>query len=73
MRYTEDDAGREPTMSEFRAMDAQDEGAEACDDGIPLDANPYPHCSRLSGAWTDGWKTQSYRGMSDDEDDQALL
>ena len=48
----------EPKGIEFAAMDANDDGAEANERGVPLEANPHTACTRLHTAWADGWNTQ---------------
>lgn len=42
---------------EFAAMDAIDDGVEANERGLPLEANPHWAGTRLYNAWADGWNS----------------
>jgi len=55
-RYTE--VEHEPSMNDYFAMDAQDDGAEAYASGIPLADNPHRIGTRAHVAWSDGWQTE---------------
>lgn len=45
----------EPRGIEFAAMDAQDDGREANEQGRPATDNPHRAGTRLHMAWSDGW------------------